>query len=93
MQWIGQGEYVSTTSHDLPVFLAMPCFELSDVVCFSILWDHLEEVHNFSEGRGCSFHGRRFGLSGSDDVRSEGHDRPGAMDGSCAGTKGRPGAA
>ena len=55
--------------------------------------DHLEEVHIFSEGHGHSFHEylRRFGLEWFG--RRSFFDQRGTMDGSCAGTEGRSGAA
>ena len=42
VQGIGQSEYVAASTafaHDLPVFLALPCFELPGVVCFGIIWE------------------------------------------------------
>ena len=56
--------------------------------------DHLEQIHNFSEGRGYSFYEclRRIGVVWPEFLlRPEEYDRSGSMDGSSACTEDRPG--
>ena len=68
MRPANRSKYVApppTLTHVLPVFLALPCSVLPDVVRLGTKRkDHLERIHSFTEGRGYSFYDclRQFGL-------------------------------